>query len=548
MTIKLFGCSDAARQLNLKLKEIKSSIDEIETPSLAKIKRVLNYMHFGYIASQEQLELNQANVILLYKNNEATAYGCDVAYYIQNKKTALVYAGIKPKYQDGEVSGYKVLYQNEINYSYFIADLLDEKIIFSKEFDQFIKINKHEQTFELVDEAFFKVHYPASSKQAVIKNFLPTFEELYRKHIKKRHNFTIRRYSFYTNDFIYDVDNLIKEDRRPHKNELFFAYYEVSSNELNQALVTDFKQNVTSDPNTLHNLNLMHAYVMRRKLGLEPPEKFFAFKDGGRTGKGLFVKSFNTLFSVNKLNLDTLLSPNVFERNNEQFKAYGCDVVHINEAKAITENDMRAIRPLATNEWLTARLIGGDSFTFKPHCTLLLDTNEAMTIGTMKANVSRTVNISLNERPATETDEARHKFFKPYWDYIAPDGEAVHIASALSFLVDSLEYLQATGGKFQFKEVAFTDTTKNEAIDYIHAALLKMQKDAHDKEPFILANDPIVKNLLEKCYGNSKDEIERKKSDFERKGIELSKLKKIDGQPKRVHCISNTDAFHDYFN
>lgn len=544
----MFGCSESARELNHKLKEIKRNIDEIETPSLAKIKRVLNHMHFGFIADQEQLELNQANVILLFKKTETTAYGCDISYYIENKKTALVYAKIKPKYKDGEISGHTVVYQNETNYSYFIADLLDEKIIFSEELDGFIKINKREQTFELVDEAFFKVNYPVSSKQAVIKKFLEVFEELYRVHMKKSHKFDIKRYSFYTNDFIYDVEKLIKENRKPRENELYFTYYDVSSSELNTTLVKDFKQTIASQANVLHNLNLMHAYVMRRKLGLEPPEKFFAFKDGGRTGKGLFVKTFNTLFSVNKLSLDTLLSPSIFERNNEQFKAYGCDVVHINEAKAITENDMRAIRPIATNEWLTARLIGGDSFVFKPHCTLLLDTNEIMTIGTMKANVSRTVNLSLNERPATETDQERHDFFKPYWEYIAPDGETAHISSTLSFLIDSLEYLQSMGGKFNFKEVAFENTTKNEALDYIYTALSNLQTDVHDKEPFILANDPEVKKLLDECYGKSKDEIERKNSDFKRKGIELNKLKKIDGRPKRVHCIFDTDAFHDYFS
>lgn len=548
MAIKMYGCSESARTLNEKLQEIKKNIDEIETPSLAKIKRVLNHMNFGFIADQEQLELNQANVILSYKNLETTAYGCDVAYYIQNKKTALVYANIKPKFEDGEITGHKIAYQNETNYSFFIADLLDDKIIFSKEFDKFIKINKREKTFELVDEAFFKVNYPTSSKQAVIKKFLEVFEELYRVYIKKNHKFDIKRYSFYTNDFIYDVEKLIKEKRKPRSNELYFAYYDVDSNELNTELVKKFKRTIATKDNVLHNLNLMHAYVMRRKLGLEPPEKFFAFKDRGRSGKGIFVKTFNTLFSVNKLSLDTLLSPSIFERNNEQYKAYGCDVVHINEAKAITENDMRAIRPLATNEWLTARLIGGDSFVFKPHCTLILDTNETMTIGTMKANVSRTVNLSLKERPDSETDQERHEFFKPFWEYIAPDGETVPLSSALSFLIDSLDYLEQMNGNFNFKEVLFSNNTKNEALNYIHTALSSMQKDVHDTEPFILANDPEIKKLLDECYGKTADETERKKSDFERRGIELNKAKKIDGKTKRIHCISNIDAFHDYFS
>lgn len=550
MQIKVneFGNVEEARQLNTRKQEIVQKINEIDTPALAKIKRVLNYMNFGYIQDQEQLDLNQAKVILKQGKQEVTEYGCDVTYYIRNKRTALVYANFKPKYKDGELVGHKVNYPNESNYAYFVADLLDEKIIFSKEFDCFIKINRHNQTFEVIDEAYFKYHYPVQAKQGTIKHFLPVFEELYRIHIQRKHNYTIRRYAFYTNDFIYDMDKMLKENRKPLKNELFFAYYDVSNSELNTDLVKEFKKKIVSNDDTLHNLNLMHTYIMRRKIGLEPAEKFFLFKDKGRTGKGLFVKTFNTLFKVNKLNLPTLTSSAIFERNNEHIKAYDCEVVHINEAEKITSRDMNVLRPIATNEWLTARNIGGDSFVFKPFCTMIIDTNGEVEVGELKANVSRMVNLALKDRPMQETEAERHKVFKPYWEYIAPDGNNVPLASALSFLVESLEYFKAQGSKFVFKEVQFERVIKNEAFDYIYSTLKAMQKTQQDKTPFILASDPRAKELLEQCYGRSNAEIERKRTDFSSKGIELNKLKKIDGKPTRVHCIVNADALHDYFN
>lgn len=546
--LAFFGNEEDAKKLNKKLQVIKSKIDDVTTPQLAKIKRVLNYMNFAYIKDQEQLELNQANVVLPIKNCSNTAYGCDVTYYVENKKTALVYAQVKPTYKAGEITGFKVKYQTENNYSVFIADVLNNDIIFSEEFDSFVKVNKEDQTFEVIDDAYFKKNYPTITKQTSIRNFLPVFEELYRNHIKTPHCFDIKRYSFYTNDFIYDVKSLSKELRKPNENELFFAYYDVSIDEINTDLVYEFEEEIAKDKDTLHNLKLMHAYAMRRKLEIEPPEKFFIFKDEGRTGKGLFIKSFSTLLSVEKLSLDTLLSQSVFDRNNEMVRARWCDVVHINEAKEITEKDMRVLRPIATNENFTARSIGADSYTFKPHCIMIIDTNDTPSTGTMKANASRTVNLALKDRAKTETDEERHAFFKKYWEYIAPDSEHATLSSALAFLIVSLEYLKAQDGKFAFKEVKFSRNIKNEAFDFIYKTLDEMQKDPYDKTPFILASDPTAKELLERCYGNTQDEIERKKSDFESQGIALSHLRKIDGKTCRVHEIVDINAFNDWFN
>ena len=53
---------------------------------------------------------------------------------------------------------------------------------------------------------------------------------------------------------------------------------------------------------------LVHAYTMYRKMKLIQAEKWFLIKDFGRSGKGLFMETFEKLLNVNKVNFDSLLS------------------------------------------------------------------------------------------------------------------------------------------------------------------------------------------------------------------------------------------------
>ena len=61
---------------------------------------------------------------------------------------------------------------------------------------------------------------------------------------------------------------------------------------------------------------LVHAYTMYRKMKLIQAEKWFLIKDFGRSGKGLFMETFEELLKVNKVNFDSLLSSG-FEAANE---------------------------------------------------------------------------------------------------------------------------------------------------------------------------------------------------------------------------------------
>ena len=74
------------------------------------------------------------------------------------------------------------------------------------------------------------------------------------------------------------------------------------------------------------------------------------------------------------------------------------------------------MRKISTAEWVTGRQIGHDSLNFQNKAVLILDTNEQVDTGEITANKTRTVKISLKDRPINETDEERHTIFKKYWD------------------------------------------------------------------------------------------------------------------------------------
>lgn len=536
-----YGSVEDVRDLYNEFKKIEENIDKVPSSRLAKIKRIISNINFAYVNSKEQSLENQANALYYSKRNEFTAYGCEVAYYIENRKTALVYGEIKIKYdKEGNLKTPEVKYEKYNEYARFLADLASKKIIYSKEFDKFIRINlvNKKQVFEVIDEGYFGFNYPVEKQQA-IKDFLPALEELYREHITNyKHGYTIHQYSFLTNDFIYNVETMKREDRQPKTNELFFDHYDIKANELNFEIVKEFKEMISAEKKTLHNLNLLHAYVMRRKLGLEPAEKFFMLKDFGRTGKGLLIKTFTVTFKQNAINLDNIMSGG-FERQNESLKLLGCDVAHINEARQLGEKDMRVIRPMATNEETTARVIGGNTITFKPHCVVLLDTNEIMEVGTMKANTTRIKNLSFKDRPLKETDKERRKIFAPFWEYIQPVNNETSLSSAITFLIASLDYLKECEGAFEFEDVTLKNYDNAEKLSDTQIFML----EALNRTSFVLASDETLQNLLNTEYGAGGLRNKQAKQDFKSIGIRIGQRKKIDGVTCSTHVIENEDLF-----
>src|SRR5699024_2189143 len=179
---------------------------------------------------------------------------------------------------------------------------------------------------------------------------------------------------------------------------------------------------------------------------------WFLLKDFGRSGKGLFMETFPALVQVNKVNFDALSSKG-FESTNEWLNFYGADVAYANETGEINTRDMRILRKIATAETVTGRLIGQNAISFKNRAVLILDTNDPVDIGEITANKSRTVKISLKDRPKDELEEQRYKTFEPYWEFIKPNDE-YSISASVSFLINSLDYLRRTGKRFNFNDVS----------------------------------------------------------------------------------------------
>ena len=75
---------------------------------------------------------------------------------------------------------------------------------------------------------------------------------------------------------------------------------------------------------------------------------------------------------------------------------------------------MRIFQGVAYNE-ITLNL--------KNNAVLILDTNESVDTGEITANRTRTVKIAFKDRPKNETDEERYKAFKPFWDFVKPNGK-----------------------------------------------------------------------------------------------------------------------------
>lgn len=151
-------------------------------------------------------------------------------------------------------------------------------------------------------------------------------------------------------------------------------------------------------------------------------EKWFLIKDFGRSGKGLFLETFEKLLNVNKVNFESLLSSG-FEAANEWLNFYGADIAHANETGEINKSMMRILRKIATGENISGRGIQRNNVKFKNNAVLILDTNESVDTGEITANRTRTVKIAFKDRPKNETDEERYQVFKPFWDFVKPNGE-----------------------------------------------------------------------------------------------------------------------------
>ena len=514
--------------------EFHSNLDYINTANLSRIKEISKRINFASISTDKQVFDNKGNVYHRKKDDFAGDYinNLTLNYTIKPKEIGLVYGRIfvKTNDQDEKEAHFKSDHFN--NYARFIADLISDKVIYSKELDSFL-IVKNKQ-YEVIDDTNFKLSYPIEPKNQ-IDDFLDIMLELFREHLKLDHNYKIYPYSIAGNDFVYNCKKLKLTKEKPQDNELYAIKYDVNYKYLDFEIPNNFYDLVTDNDKSKNNLKLVHAYTMYRKMKLIQAEKWFLFKDFGRSGKGLFITTFNKLLNVNKVNFDSLVSGG-FEASNEWMNFYGADIAHANETGEITKPMMRILRKIATGETISGRGIGRNAFTFKNKSVLILDTNESVDTGDITANTTRTIKIAFKDRPIKETDDERYKIFEPYWNFVQPNGDDSEIA-AVSFLIVSLEYLKEIGREFRFKNVTLKHYFSEEELTETQIVLLKVLS----KQGFVLSGDETLRKLIEEDYKSLR--YKNAKQDMKRIGVNINQDIWIEGKNYKGFKIGNRELF-----
>lgn len=514
--------------------EFHSNLDYINTANLSRIKEISKRINFASISTDKQVFDNKGNVYHRKKDDFAGDYinNLTLNYTIKPKEIGLVYGTIFVKTNDQDEKEAHFKSDSFNNYARFIADLISDKVIYSKQLDNFLIVKNNQ--YEVIDDTNFKLSYPVEPKNQ-IDDFLDIMLELYRDHLNLDHNYKINPYSVAGNDFIYNCKTLKLIQEKPQSNELYAIKYDVNYKDLDFETPNNFYDLVTDNDKSKHNLKLVHAYTMYRKMKLIQAEKWFLFKDFGRSGKGLFITSFNKLLSVNKVNFDSLVSGG-FEASNEWMNFYGADIAHANETGEITKPMMRILRKIATGETISGRGIGRNAFTFKNKSVLILDTNESVDTGEITANTTRTIKIAFKDRPHGETDDERYEIFEPYWKFVQPNGNDSEIA-AVSFLIVSLEYLKEIGREFRFKDVTLKHYFSEEELTETQVILLKVLS----KQGFVLSGDETLQRLIEEDYKNMK--YKKAQQDMKKIGVATRQDIKIEGKTYKAFKVGNQELF-----
>ncbi|MGP5094715.1 phage resistance protein [Staphylococcus equorum] len=519
--------------------DFHSNLDHLDTNIISMVKEISKRINFASFSNQQQIVDNKANAYYKLNADGVGDYfnNLTLDYTIKPREIGVIYGEFKAK-KDKEGND-KVSFTADKfnNYARFIVDIISNKVVYSKELESFIIVGKN--TFEPLNNVSFALNYPVESRNRM-PEFFDAMTELYKEHLNFEHNFKIYPYTFAGRNWIYDLEELKIEKRKIGVRELFFKTYETKYEDINTDIPIEFLNFIANDDKSKHNLKLLHAYTMMRKTGLVPAEKWFLMKDFGRSGKGLFMKTFYQLLKVNKVNFDSLASGG-FEALNEWLNFYGADIAHANETGKITEKHTRIMRKISTAEWVTGRQIGHDSLNFQNKAVLILDTNEQVDTGEITANKTRTVKISLKDRPINETDEERHAIFKKYWDFIQPN-EIDSESAAVSFLIASLDYFKSVNGEFYFNDVALKQFFKADELTESQEIALRVI----DKQGFIVTNDDIFMKAIEQDY--NKPQTKMAQDAFKKIGVSKPKGTTVDGIKVKVRRIEHEDVFKNALN
>lgn len=453
-----------ANNLSIRKNELLRAIEKVHFENLAQVKELISKIFFCDILTENMSILNKGSLIHIDINDKQhIVSGAKVQYYIENIRidngrvlecgVALAVGNLEE--YAGVEDGLKFSADKENNgYARFIADLLSEKIIFLPSNERFYKVEGKE-VIPVTDE-YFSIKYESYvNVKEIIPGLLPFFVTLMKETAIRFDSYEVKMECIAGKDWIYDLVKLELFRKSLSNDELVANYFDISLSDINDLMVKTLIDLVAYNKNSKNNLLLLPAYIMLRKHDLLPPEKYFIFKDFGRTGKGLILHILESIFTVKNVDLDAL-SASGFEASNAWMNLSGADVCHANESGKITAKQSRPLRKIATNERVRGRRIGTDNVDISLNSVLIIDTNEQVDIPDLAANNSRKVAIRLKDRPKNETDNERHVIFAPFWEHFYPNGKA-NVAAGVSLLLYSLNYLKEKGGRFDFFDVIFQD-------------------------------------------------------------------------------------------
>lgn len=518
--------------------QFHSKLDNVDTPNLSRIKEISKRIYFAAITTEKQIFNNKGSVYHQTKDEFAGDYinNLTLDYTIKPREIGAVYGtiSVKTTVENGEEKKEAHFKPSKTNsYAKFIIDLITEKVIYSKELDSFIKLKNNQ--YEIIDNTNFSLEYPVDNKYH-INDFLDVMLEVYKEYFINNYQYNIYPYAIAGNDWIYNCKELEFVDKKITSNDYYIIKYDVDKKNINTNLAQQFFDLVSDNERSKNNLMLVHVYTMYRKMKLIQAEKWFLIKDFGRSGKGLFMETFEKLLNVNKVNFDSLLSSG-FEAANEWLNFYGADIAHANETGEINKGMMRILRKIATGENISGRGIQRNNVKFKNNAVLILDTNESVDTGEITANRTRTVKIAFKDRPENETDEERYKVFKPFWDFVKPNGKN-SVNAAVSFLILSLEYLKQIGREFKFNNVTLKFYYNEDELTDTQILMLKVLA----KQDFIFSGDEILQKTIEEDYKSLR--YKKAKEDMKKIGVAINKQEWIEGQNTKVHKVKNQELFN----
>lgn len=525
------------KELHKNHMKLHLALDEIDSPNLSLIKELSKRIHFAEITSKQQEIDNKGDAYFQVNINDFGEFfnNLTLSYTVKPKSTGVVYGIFKKKKDKDGVETPSYTSDTFNSYARFIVDLVTHKVIYAEELDEFIIVE--DNSYKVLDDVTFGHQYPVDNKRR-ISDFTEVMKKIYKDVLKStKHFYRIYSQTFAGNDWIYDISTFTFKQHQLKSNELYFLKYDVDYADIDLKTPNAFLELVAEDESSLHNIRLVHAYTMLRKINSIPAEKWFLLKDFGRSGKGLFMETFNSILNVTNVNMDSLVSGG-FEAANEWMNFYGADVAHANETGEINTKNMRVLRKVATAENIQGRHIGRDVYTFKNRAVLILDTNEDVDTGEITANRTRTVKISFKDRPKEETDSERHDVFSPYWKFVK-DGEENSVNAGLSFMLASLEYLKSIGGNFVFKDVTLKTFYSADEFTQTQELLLMMIS----KQGYVLSNDEYLQEAIKEDYISLR--YQKAKDDIKRIGVELNKSKWIEGFNNKVHRVGNEKLFDE---